>query len=266
MKFLAGVFASPSRFERAQKLGRLGQRFFMTGGVIEHLPGPLGGWTAMRDVYPVAPQTFREWWRTALMSRRPRRPRSSAASARPSATSPRPRRPTTSPVARDYRRPIDRPATSTGSSSSSTASPSTRRRSAGSRPPDLPAAIAAACAARGVRRLVVPADLPDGWLPAGVELLRDPGLTDDQLDAERRRADRPAPWGSPRPGRSSSTAARARAGGRSRSCPTITSASSATTRSSASSPRPSPASRRRRRAPAGRSPGSPARRPRPTSS
>ena len=33
-------------------------------GIIEHLPGPLAGWTAMRDVYPVASQTFREWWRT----------------------------------------------------------------------------------------------------------------------------------------------------------------------------------------------------------
>ena len=26
----------------------------MRGGIIEHLPGPLAGWTAMRDVYPVA--------------------------------------------------------------------------------------------------------------------------------------------------------------------------------------------------------------------
>ena len=49
-------------------------------------------------------------------------------------------------------------------------------------PADLPGAIAAACAVRGVRRLVVPADLPEGWLPDGVELLRDPGLTVDQLD------------------------------------------------------------------------------------
>ena len=64
MKFLAGVFANASRFEKAQRVGRIGQRFFMKGGVIESLPGQLGGWTATRDVYPVAPQTFREWWRT----------------------------------------------------------------------------------------------------------------------------------------------------------------------------------------------------------
>jgi L-lactate dehydrogenase complex protein LldF len=64
MKVLATVFADRARYERSQKLGRLGQRFFLKGGFIEHLPGQLGGWTAMRDIYPVAPQTFREWWRS----------------------------------------------------------------------------------------------------------------------------------------------------------------------------------------------------------
>lgn len=49
-------------------------------------------------------------------------------------------------------------------------------------PAGLAGAIAAACAARGVRRLVVPADLPEGWAPAGVDLLHDPGLTNEQLD------------------------------------------------------------------------------------
>ncbi len=63
MKVLARVFASPGMFERAQRLGRLGQKLVVRKGYIEHLPGPLAGWTAMRDAYPVAPQTFREWWR-----------------------------------------------------------------------------------------------------------------------------------------------------------------------------------------------------------
>ena len=49
-------------------------------------------------------------------------------------------------------------------------------------PAELPGAIAAACAARDVRRLVVPADLPEDWAPPGVALLRDEGLTNDQLD------------------------------------------------------------------------------------
>lgn len=46
----------------------------------------------------------------------------------------------------------------------------------------LAAAIAESCAARGVARLAVPADLPEGWAPPGVELVREPGLSNDQLD------------------------------------------------------------------------------------
>src|SRR5512135_807242 len=49
-------------------------------------------------------------------------------------------------------------------------------------PEDLPAAIATACAARDVRRLVAPADVPGEWLPRGVEILRDDALTNEQLD------------------------------------------------------------------------------------
>jgi L-lactate dehydrogenase complex protein LldF len=63
-RFLAGVFADQGRYERAQRLGRFGQRFFLRGGAIERLPGPFGGWTATRDVLPVAKETFREWWRS----------------------------------------------------------------------------------------------------------------------------------------------------------------------------------------------------------
>jgi L-lactate dehydrogenase complex protein LldG len=50
---------------------------------------------------------------------------------------------------------------------------------------ELGPAIAAACLARGVRRLVVPADLPEHWLPAEVELLPDTSgaLSNEQLDA-----------------------------------------------------------------------------------
>jgi L-lactate dehydrogenase complex protein LldG len=50
-------------------------------------------------------------------------------------------------------------------------------------PGELPGAIASACAARGVRRLVVPPGLAADWVPAGIEALRDPGLSNDQLDA-----------------------------------------------------------------------------------
>lgn len=42
--------------------------------------------------------------------------------------------------------------------------------------------IGAACARRGVRRLVVPHDIDATWIPPGIEILRDPGLTNEQLD------------------------------------------------------------------------------------
>jgi L-lactate dehydrogenase complex protein LldG len=47
---------------------------------------------------------------------------------------------------------------------------------------DLPRAIAAACDVRGVKQLVVPADLPPDWLPAGLSLLREPALTNNELE------------------------------------------------------------------------------------
>ncbi len=63
MQVLQRMFESPRLYERAQRLARLGQWPLVRGGVIPFAPGPLSGWTAMRDLYPVAPQTFREWWR-----------------------------------------------------------------------------------------------------------------------------------------------------------------------------------------------------------
>lgn len=49
---------------------------------------------------------------------------------------------------------------------------------------ELPEAIASSCVARNVRRLAVPADLPDAWIPDAVEPLPDldGGLTNAQLD------------------------------------------------------------------------------------
>lgn len=50
----------------------------------------------------------------------------------------------------------------------------------------LPGAIATTCAARALSRLVIPADLPESWLPSGVELLQDnntlTSLSYEQLD------------------------------------------------------------------------------------
>lgn len=71
MRLLAHTFADRKRYERAQRLARLGQRPFVHGrggpdtntpGSITSLPGPLSGWTSLRDLRPIPRQSFREWW------------------------------------------------------------------------------------------------------------------------------------------------------------------------------------------------------------
>jgi L-lactate dehydrogenase complex protein LldF len=63
MTALAKAFSSRRAYERAQRLGRVGQWPLARRGKIEHLPGPLGGWTLTRDLPRMPSQTFREWWR-----------------------------------------------------------------------------------------------------------------------------------------------------------------------------------------------------------
>jgi L-lactate dehydrogenase complex protein LldG len=47
---------------------------------------------------------------------------------------------------------------------------------------ELGPAIASACKRRGIQRLVVPRDIPESWLPADTEILRDELLTNEQLN------------------------------------------------------------------------------------
>lgn len=63
MGALARVFASRRFYELAQRVGRIAQRPLVRRGTISRLPGPLGGWTASRELPPLAPESFREWWR-----------------------------------------------------------------------------------------------------------------------------------------------------------------------------------------------------------
>jgi L-lactate dehydrogenase complex protein LldF len=56
MDALASVFASRGRYERAQRLARRGY------GPLSRLPGPLSGWTAMRELPEPAREPFRDWW------------------------------------------------------------------------------------------------------------------------------------------------------------------------------------------------------------
>lgn len=68
MRLLARTFANRARYERAQRLARLGQLPFKHGDVIERLPGELGGWTSLRDLPAVPAQSFRDWWRARPQS------------------------------------------------------------------------------------------------------------------------------------------------------------------------------------------------------
>jgi L-lactate dehydrogenase complex protein LldF len=63
MAAMARIFANRRLYEAAQRLGRLGQWPLARGGKIERLPGPLSGWSSMRDLQPVPKQSFRDWWR-----------------------------------------------------------------------------------------------------------------------------------------------------------------------------------------------------------
>jgi L-lactate dehydrogenase complex protein LldF len=63
MRALARVFADRRLYEAAQKAGRLGQWPLVRRGKIERLPGPLAGWSSMRDLRPVPRESFRDWWR-----------------------------------------------------------------------------------------------------------------------------------------------------------------------------------------------------------
>jgi L-lactate dehydrogenase complex protein LldF len=63
MATVGWVLAGRRRFELAQRLSRLGQRPLLRRGRIRWLPGKLGGWTKSRELRPVAPQSFRDWWK-----------------------------------------------------------------------------------------------------------------------------------------------------------------------------------------------------------
>jgi L-lactate dehydrogenase complex protein LldF len=63
MRLVAWVFGSARRFAVAGRVARFTQRPLVRAGRIRRLPGPLAGWTKSRDLKPIAPQSFRDWWR-----------------------------------------------------------------------------------------------------------------------------------------------------------------------------------------------------------
>jgi Fe-S oxidoreductase len=78
MRAMAAVLASRRRYELAQRAARVGAWPLSRDGRIERqLPGPLAGWTAVRDLPAPPEQTFREWWRARGPARRRKGPMSS---------------------------------------------------------------------------------------------------------------------------------------------------------------------------------------------
>jgi L-lactate dehydrogenase complex protein LldF len=70
MRAMAAVLASRRRYELAQRAARIGAWPLSSDGRIERrLPGPLAGWTAVRDLPAPPQQTFRDWWRARAASR-----------------------------------------------------------------------------------------------------------------------------------------------------------------------------------------------------
>ena len=63
MRFAAWIFADAGRYERAQRLARVAQKPAVHKGRIRALPGPLAGWTNVRDLKPIPRYAFRDWWK-----------------------------------------------------------------------------------------------------------------------------------------------------------------------------------------------------------
>jgi L-lactate dehydrogenase complex protein LldF len=70
MKAAAFTLETPGRLSAAQALARIAQVPFEHNGLIRRLPGPLGGWTDIRDLMAVPKQSFRQWWRERKRSNR----------------------------------------------------------------------------------------------------------------------------------------------------------------------------------------------------
>jgi L-lactate dehydrogenase complex protein LldF len=64
LRALGRAFATPERYERAQRLARRLQRPGVRDGRVRWFVGPLRGWGRSRTLPAIPEQTFREWWET----------------------------------------------------------------------------------------------------------------------------------------------------------------------------------------------------------
>ena len=64
MQAAASIFLRRRRYEAAQRLARMGQKLFERKGQLTNLPGIAGEWTRFRDLKPIPPTSFRDWWKS----------------------------------------------------------------------------------------------------------------------------------------------------------------------------------------------------------
>jgi L-lactate dehydrogenase complex protein LldF len=64
MQGALAMFEHPALFALAQSAGRIAEAPLAHEGRIEHLPGPLSGWSLSRDFPALPEQSFRAWWKT----------------------------------------------------------------------------------------------------------------------------------------------------------------------------------------------------------
>lgn len=62
MRMLAGILATPRRYELAQRALALGRAPLRSRHFDAALPGPLSAWASARDLPPIPRQSFRQWW------------------------------------------------------------------------------------------------------------------------------------------------------------------------------------------------------------
>lgn len=64
MRTFGAVMSDSKKYNKALKLGRLGQKFVVRDGVIKSKMGPLKGWTNYRHAPSLSKQSFRDQWGT----------------------------------------------------------------------------------------------------------------------------------------------------------------------------------------------------------
>lgn len=174
MRALGWVLRSPWRYRMALRVGRRLQRRFLRDGWVADLPGYGAGWTQGRDLQGLPEESFREWWE-GERGGGVGKGGGSGGAGRGIVASPAQEEPSDT-IPREYRRAgtlsrrelldlfVERVSDYRATVTRAT-------------PESLPSVVATALEGRGVRRLVVPAELPAEWLsgmPDGfLELLSD---------------------------------------------------------------------------------------------